>query len=301
MKTFLKEESGSVIILVVLCMTVFIGSIAFVIDMGSLYLEKNRLQKIVDAAALAGAQELPSSETKARQEVYKTIELNDDDLKQFTTSINSDSTLIEVSGEKQGTLFFAKVLGLREPTIKASAVVQLQPLTTGKGSIPLGVQPSMNLSFGSLQTLKVSDSAYGHFGAIALTGPGAKDYETDLKNGYEFDLTVGITLNTQTGQLAGPTRRAVLDRISRCPNATYLNYPPNCSRVVLIPIYEPVQTDQKQIKQVKVVGFGSFFLEDVATTSEGAEVTGRFIQFSQLGTSSPNQVNYGTFGFKLVQ
>jgi hypothetical protein len=301
MKTFIKKEDGAAIVIVAFSMTIFVGFLALVLDMGSLYLEKSRLQKIVDASTLAGAQELPGHYTKALEEVQKTIQLNKGEPADFTTSTNQAFTMIEVTGKKKGTLYFAKALGIEEPIIEAKAKVELQPLTSGKGAIPLGVQPTMNLSFGTLQTLKVSESASGNFGAIALTGPGAKDYETDLKNGYTFNLAINTILNTQTGQLAGPTKRAVEARIALCPNATYLNYPSNCERVALIPVFEAVQIDQNQIKQVRVVGFATFFLEGVSSTSSGAEVTGRFIHMAYSGETGQNQANYGTYGFKLTQ
>jgi hypothetical protein len=301
MKKFLKNEEGAVMILVAIGMTVFIALLALVLDMGSAYLEKNRMQKIADAGALAGAQELPSNYQKAMEEVKKAIQYNGEDPAFFQIQTNPQYTIIEVIGKKVGTFYFAGALGVEDPIIQAKARVELSPLTSGLGAIPLGIQPSTNLSFGSLQTLKVSDSASGNFGAIALTGPGAKDYETDLKTGYGFVLTVNDVLDTQTGQLAGPTKRAVEERISLCPNATYTNYPSNCSRVVLVPVFEAVQTDNNQIKQVKIVGFASFFLEAVSSTSTGAEVTGRFIQATSLGSTSSGQTNYGTYSFKLTQ
>ncbi|MGO4886403.1 pilus assembly protein TadG-related protein [Anaerobacillus sp. MEB173] len=299
LNNFLKKEDGAVIVLVAFSMSIFIGFMALVLDAGSLYLEKNRLQKIVDAAALAGAQELPSFHAKAQGEVNKTIQFNQGDLSHFSTRIQNTS--IEVTANKQATMHFATVLGISEPTIQARARVDLLPIQSGIGAIPLGVQPTHNLAFGVSQTLKVSDSASGNFGAIALTGPGAKNYTTDLMNGYGFELKVGSTLSTETGNLAGPTRDGIQPRISACPNATYLNYPPGCARVVLVPIYEPVQLDQNQIKQVRVVGFASFFIESVSSTNQGAEVVGRFIQVAQSGESSPNQSNFGTYGYKLTQ
>jgi Flp pilus assembly protein TadG len=293
------NEDGAAAVLVVFGMTVFIGIIALVLDMGSLYLEKNRLQKIVDAAALSGAQELPLSISKSQQEANKTIVLNDEDPNLF--QVESSETKIQVTGRKKGQLFFANALGIENPIVEATARVELFSLSSGIGAIPLGVQPTMDLTYGTMQTLKVSDSATGNFGAIALTGPGAKDYETDLTNGYGFEIKVNDILNTQTGQLAGPTKRAVESRLSLCPNSTYMSYPSNCARVVLIPVFEPVQTNQNQIKQVKVVGFASFFLEGVSSTSQGAEVTGRFINAVHNGESDSNLTNYGAYSFKLTQ
>lgn len=301
MKRLLKSEDGQVIVLVAILMTAFIGFLALVIDVGSIYLVKNRLQKTADAAVLAGAQELPNDFEKARIELNKTIEFNQENPNNFTATSNESNTMLEVIGKKKATLYFAKVLGIEEPEIQVKARAELLPLSVGKGTIPLGIQPSTDLNFGSTQMLKVSDSASGNFGAIALTGPGAKDYKTDLKNGYQFDLKVGTILDTQTGQLAGPTNEAVSERISKCPGASFDDYPSGCSRVVLVPIYEPVSTDKNQIKQVRVVGFGTFFLDSVSSTSEGAVVTGYFIRATHKGESSSALADFGTYSFKLTQ
>ncbi len=65
----LGEEKGSVMIMVVIALLVLIGFTGLVIDGGQAYLTKSRLQNAADAAALAGAQELPTSETAAEMAV----------------------------------------------------------------------------------------------------------------------------------------------------------------------------------------------------------------------------------------
>ncbi|MCU9613531.1 Tad domain-containing protein [Caldibacillus lycopersici] len=301
MKSILQREDGAITLLTVFAMVVMLALMALVIDIGSLYLEKSKMQNIADAATLAGIQEMPNDYEQAKTEIKKTIQANGGNPDEYTISTNDNFTRIDVAGSKIGTLFFAKALGISEPTIQAMARAELLPLTTGKGAIPLGIQPNMDFTFGTFMKIKVSDSASGNFGAIALTGPGAKNYETDLTNGYQFDLSVGTILNTETGKMAGPTERAVNARIAKCPNATYLDYPTNCSRVVLVPIFEPVSINQNQIKQVKVVGFASFFLENASSTSSGAEVSGRFISVAMVGESSSEQTNYGTYSIKLTK
>ena len=299
MMKILKQETGAVIVLVALMMTVFLGSLALVIDVGSLYLEKNRLQKMADAAVLAGAQELPASFDRAQTAVAQTITMNGGKPSNFHVSTNETNTVLEVTGTVTGKLYFAKLFGVDDPDLSATAKVTLHSLTSGKGAIPLGISKTQNLAFGTHQVLKVSESASGNFGAIALTGPGAKLFETDLTNGYDFELKVNDILNTETGKMASPTVRAVQNRVNKCPQATYDNYAPDCARLVLIPVIEPVDISSNQIKQVKVVGFATFFLEGVSSTNEGAEVSGRFVQFTKEGGNSQIQPNYGTYGMKL--
>lgn len=64
-KKVMGEEKGSVMVMVVIALIVLIGFTGLVIDGGSAYLTKSRLQNAADAAALAGAQSLPDGGTAA--------------------------------------------------------------------------------------------------------------------------------------------------------------------------------------------------------------------------------------------
>ena len=68
-KKILGEEKGSVMIMVVIALFVLVGFTGLVIDGGSAYLTKSRLQNAADAAALAGAQGLPTAGTAANNAV----------------------------------------------------------------------------------------------------------------------------------------------------------------------------------------------------------------------------------------
>ena len=72
----LKDESGATVVIVALFMVVLLGFAALAIDGGRLYLEKSRLQKALDAAVLAGAQELRSSPDKAKSIAIDTAQKN---------------------------------------------------------------------------------------------------------------------------------------------------------------------------------------------------------------------------------
>jgi hypothetical protein len=56
-----RSEDGQVLILIVLFLIVLLGFCALCLDVGHAYLAQRRLQSSVDAAALAGAQELPDA------------------------------------------------------------------------------------------------------------------------------------------------------------------------------------------------------------------------------------------------
>ncbi len=301
MKKIYKEEKGTVTLLVAFMMVIFIGLSAVVIDGGNLYLKKSTLQKAVDAAVLAAAQELPTDRDQAMVEVRTVFEKNKVQPLNVNISFYNHYTMIKISAVERVKLFYGGFFGYENVEVNANASVQLQTLASAKGTVPLGVEKALNLQFGEKTYLKVGDSTVGNFGALALTGPGAKNYEEDLKDGYDFELLIGEKLATQTGNIVGPTQRAINHRINSCSinNATYDHYPSDCPRVVTVPVFESVRTDQNQIKEVKVVGFASFFIEGF--TENENDVVGRFIENTISGAMDPTAKNYGTYSFKIVE
>jgi len=127
--TRLRSERGQALILAALAMVVILGFAALAIDVGYWYSQKREVQNAVDAAALAGAQELPddpaAAETVAREYLTKNgvSETNGD-----TVSITFrrtdpegdptewDSVVIEV--ERPAEAWFAKVFGINEAFIR---------------------------------------------------------------------------------------------------------------------------------------------------------------------------------------
>ncbi|QHS22503.1 pilus assembly protein [Virgibacillus sp. MSP4-1] len=299
MRNFRKREDGAVMVLVALAMSAFLAMVALVLDGGHFYLEKNRLQNMVDAAALAGAQELPSSPEQATDSAKWTAFQNGD-ADQIFVEFLSENKGIKVHGQKSVSLTFGKVFGFDDPVLEASAVVQLAPLDSVKGAIPLGVQYNTDMSKADLIELKVGDPVVGNFGAIELTGSGARNYLEDFKKGFDKTLHVGEILSTEPGKMSGATEDAVDYRVSKCPDATHLNYSSGCERVVIVMVYKPVNVDVNKIKEIEIVGFATFFLEGTAPYDKSI-VLGRFIETSLNGGSSPDQYDYGAYGLKLIQ
>lgn len=54
----MRNQQGAVAIIVALCLTLLVGMLGLVLDLGHLYIAKTELQNAADAAALAGAKEL---------------------------------------------------------------------------------------------------------------------------------------------------------------------------------------------------------------------------------------------------
>jgi Flp pilus assembly protein TadG len=309
--TLVRNQHGSTIVLVALAMVALIGFTGLVIDGGNLYLTKSNLQKAVDAAALAGAQELPTDPFQAETEARYTAELNEVLPEEVTVSFQETNHQITVTAVSNKSLFLFPVLGIDSASVSARAVARINPLTNSRGVIPLGIDVMMNYDFDQQMTIKVGEATVGNFGVLAISGTGADNFRNDLKHGSQTEIGIGTILETQTGNMVGPTKQAIENdtdsRFKQCPwhgtgqIATFDNHPPNCPRVVTTPLYEPVLTDQNQVKQVKVVGFASFFIDAVGQSNGGAEVVGRFIERTSAGATSATQNNFGTYGIKLTE
>jgi len=128
----LKDESGQVMVLFALSFAVFCCIAALVIDLGLVYVKKSNLQTAVDAAALAGAEALPSISTAKNAAVHY-AELNGVDVSNTTVTspYNGDSTKIEVVCTQTVEYTFARVLGYTTTEVSARAVAEKTGMSGG--------------------------------------------------------------------------------------------------------------------------------------------------------------------------
>ena len=75
--SYFKSERGQSLVIVLIFMTALIGMAAAVLDVGSWYRADRKLQANADAAALAGAQELPESMAAAESAALTWADKND--------------------------------------------------------------------------------------------------------------------------------------------------------------------------------------------------------------------------------
>ena len=120
---FLKpadNETGTVVVLLVLAMTAMIGFLGLTVDVGYGYLQKERLQNALDAAALAGAQSLPDR-TQAMNNAIECAAQNGVTLQEADVTISADNKQITCSKVLTVPLNFAPVLGIRQWQVSGSA------------------------------------------------------------------------------------------------------------------------------------------------------------------------------------
>jgi len=319
-KLFYKEEKGLALVLVAAAMTVILGFTALVVDVGALYLTRNRLVNACDAAALAGAKELPDGQAEivARQYLLSNNLTTEEIDNNTLISISTNNKIINVQTTRNVSYTFARILGFTSGDVKAEAAAVYGPVSAASGITPFAV-PDQELVFNKQYVLKegsgesVDDGSkiHGNFGALALGGTGADKYEENLKYGYDSEInvgdmvTVGEVVETEPGNMSGPTYDGVTYRMNKCTHGcTPQDYKTHCERIILVPVFDPSTLDQGR-DDVLIVGFASFLLEGVNGTGNESEVTGTFLQMAPPPAGSydinPDAPDYGLRAAKLVE
>lgn len=309
-RRLVDEERGLTLVLVAAALTAILGFTALVVDIGALFLAKNRLINACDAAALAAAPEIASGYPVNTAQTY--LEKNGIDTASASITVDTVSSKITVEAEKEVNYHFARVLGFEKGRTYARAAAIYGPLTACGGIAPFSV-PDQDWVFGQQYTLKVgaggsedgSFNIHGNFGALALGGQGAKIYEQNIKEGYNGIISQGEWVATEPGNMSGPTYDGVNYLLDQCThNCTPDDYRPDCPRLVVVPVYDPNSLEQGR-DQVLIVGFAAFFLEGVAGHGNESFVTGTFLETTPPpGTSydvDPDATDYGLSATKLVE
>jgi hypothetical protein len=136
----IKSEAGQAVALTVVFMTVLLASCAAVLDVGAWFREDRDTQRIVDAAVLAGAQELPESPSKAHALALAYSKKNGEELPARNVSISTtvvpdDTITAELDRQPPG--FFAKLFGIDSVTVGSTATARAGVPAAAKWVAPI--------------------------------------------------------------------------------------------------------------------------------------------------------------------
>lgn len=299
----LKNRCGVTIIIFASVIVVILGFSALVTDIGYLLVEKYRLKNTADVAALAGVRELMINRENAETVAIEYIRKNDSANITYEILIPDNGYILTVKLKKKVYFFFAKVFGIYETEIYAQSTAKLAPVGAVKGARPLVVQ-QQSFNYGQEYVLKegAGSGENGNYGAISLGGTGADRYRDNLMYGYNEKLRIGDIVETQPGNLHGPTEQGINYLLNRCnhePKCTYQNYVANCPRLIIIPVVDKLDVNGR--KPVMIVGFAAFFIERYENKGGHSQIIGRFIKTITDAELSEGASDFGLRGIKLVE
>ncbi|GAG85786.1 unnamed protein product, partial [marine sediment metagenome] len=259
------------------------GMTALVVDVGSIYEKRRHTQTVADAAALAGAQDLPNEDhgpaiqTAITYAGLNGVSISEDNIQIFDTYV-PDDTITVTPTDINAPLFFARVLGVNSVTVNATATATANGLLSMRGlmpwTIPLEDYPDGLIS-GEPYNLKVGPhdlETPGWFQIMRFDGPGAAVYGETIVNGCESEIWIWTPENPvdyriQTGTIAGPTGMKIDERLDgdtcsfddvvEFKDGKYSVKDGDCPRVVYIPLIETRPKNASE--RVKIVGFSIFF------------------------------------------
>lgn len=133
MKCLMCSKKGSTLAVVAVVLVVLLMVAALSIDLGMMFKEKQRLQNAADAAALAGAKELPESVSQAVSQAEAIANENRPGVKSVACTIpyKSDPKCIQVvlTGERPSV--FAGIFGKTTALVRARAAARCTYAFTG--------------------------------------------------------------------------------------------------------------------------------------------------------------------------
>jgi len=305
----LKSERGQAILLSTLAMAMLLGAAALVLDVGNWFRDKRRLQGTADAAALAGAQQLPDDASGAQSMALSYANKNGGDVAGANIVITSQyqaNDTIAVKAQRNDPGIFSAVLGKTSADITATAKARVGPPAQALAVAPMVVYCDHPLiqncnndhtpSFGVPTTMNYDPmGAPGAFGMLNLDGQSGTvgtSFEADwISKGFNKYLGLGKYLSDPGAKFSSLNIQSALDG--------------RINTVLLFPVFKTLD-GTGQNAQYDIIGWIGFYLQSYEVHGNNATLHGYFTQYIARGIlaqSSPGSggVPSSFFGVKTIQ
>lgn len=303
-----KDERGQAIVLMTVSLVVILGMAALVLDVGNWYHTKRRLQGTADAAALAGAQQLPGDPSGAQTMALTYANKNGGDVAGANITVTSTvlpNDTISVRARKTDPGFFSGVLGIASADIDARSKVRVGPPAAARYVAPMVVSCAHDLiqncgldhepTFGVQTTMEFDPlGAPGAFGMLNLSGgsgtPGTSEEAEWILRGFDKYLKPGKFRSDPGAKFAsgGNIEAALNDRMGT---------------VLLFPVFKTL-AGGGQNAEYEIIGWIGFYLDSWKQHGNSASLTGHFTEFTAQGILAGSGGGSGpssTWGVKSIQ
>jgi Flp pilus assembly protein TadG len=296
----IRSDRGQTTVLALVFMTVLLGMAALVLDMGSWWRSDRALQQTADAAALAGAQELPQSTGNATARAIEYANKNGGGLGgggiTFSKQQLANDT-IHVTMARDAPGFFSKVFGLKSVTVNARAAARAGTMSQAQYAAPIGVNvqhPFLSGTscpcFNENTTLELGKLGPGGFDLLNIDGSrggtGSDMLAGWMRKGYDGYMPTGWYYSDPGAKFESKDMQDALAQ--------------RVGDEMLFPIYRELRGQGSNF-EYEIVGWVGFHLTSYSTHGNKGTLTGWFTQViwqgiqGSSGSASPN------FGARTVQ
>jgi len=244
LKKLVNDESGQILVVVVLLIVGLLGVAALIIDVGGMTLTKTQLQSAVDAAALAGARELPDNPTLARSKATSYAAANGISADTVTITISPNNKSITVAVSRTSSTFFAKILGASTSTVAANATATVGVAASVPWIVPFAISEPAQFNYDNVYILRMY-GAGAFLDYPSTTNPG---YPNKYKYSYSYthdpDYSVYGLTNRYPYQF-DYMNIYIVKSYDRYGNPIFNNYGPDYQEYLRNGYHETFSIDQK--------------------------------------------------------
>jgi Flp pilus assembly protein TadG len=296
--TRVRNDRGQAAVLTVLFIVVLMGAVALTLDVGSWFREKRATQGAADAAALAGAQGLPSSAGAAEVLAAEYLDKNGGGDATYSFPA-SDRITVDVDREAPG--FFAKAFGIDSVEVGAKATARIGNPSSVRWASPFAVDrrhPMLNCvpepCWHTPTELDLEKVGPGAFRLINIDGShggtGPKTLEEWILKGFDGWMPLNWYFSDPGAKFNSSQIKGALDvRIGD---------------KMLFPVYDDTRKSGANF-EYEVIGWVGYVVTSYSISgSKGAKLDGYFtdvIWEGILSESGPGSESFGVHSVQLVE
>jgi hypothetical protein len=283
----MRGEAGQALVFVAVIITGLVGMAALVVDVGSWFHAQRKLQTAADAAALAGAQHLPTQQATAKTVALDYAQRNYSGIPAPAVSF-PDAATIDVAAKADTPGIFAPVLNAAFKIVTVHAKAQARvfapeklkdvaPIAVYKDYACIVTNPScfgqsVTLGFDEDNPFDPTKSKYGLLDLDRDGSIGAGDMKEWLEDGYSDYLPIDTTYPPANGEKNG-IKKELEDAAA-------------AQRVLLFPVYDSATT-----AGYHVIGWAAFVIDKVDKwTGKDHVMTGHFVTFIATDLAAGNPI-----------
>ncbi|HEY8192444.1 MAG TPA: pilus assembly protein TadG-related protein [Gaiellaceae bacterium] len=294
-----RSERAQSLVVTLLFMSALLGMAAAVLDVGSWYRADRKLQANADAAALAGAHELPEDTTTAGIAAMDYANRNDGGLapggiKFRRTAVDHDT--IEILAERPAPGFFSKLFGLQSVQVRAKAVARAGAPSKARWAAPIGVDEKHPLlqctplpCFGQDTTLDLTKTGPGAFRLINIDasrgGVGPTTVADWIRHGFDGYMPLNWYFSDPGAKFNSSQVKAALDE--------------RLGTEMLFPVYSNTRGGGANFEYL-VIGWVGFRMDSYEAKGSSGKLHGQFTRVIWEGimneSASPDDFGVRTVG-----